>query len=110
VDASPPEAGAGYTVSAEQLAAAARKIHDAAEDSRRAVRDIKSTTVSSPDFGTRHTRWFADYAKGIEKLGAGAEAMCATLTAFAGQLGAAGRGYAAKEAKNAAALRRTGPR
>lgn len=87
----------GYTTSTHGMSSAAGKIHDAAEDSQQAVKDLKPTKLADKEFGTKHTQWFADYSKAIEALGAGSDAMCANLSAFAGQLGGAGRAYASAD-------------
>jgi len=71
-----------------------RAITTAAEDARGDVEDLRQTGLSDVEFGTAHTEHFADYSAAIEQLGAGAQAMCVNLTAFAGQLGGAGTSYA----------------
>lgn len=80
---------------------AARTIHDTAEDSQRDVRELKPTKLSDREFGNKHTQHFADYSNAIEQLGTGADAMCANLVAFAGQIGGAGQTYAAGDSRNA---------
>src|SRR2546426_2493996 len=87
----------GYTTSTDGMSSAARNIHDTAEDAEGVVQDLKPTKLADKDFGTKHVQWFADYAKAIDQLGAGSDAMCANLMAFAGQLGGAGRAYSSAD-------------
>jgi hypothetical protein len=94
---SPPS---GYTASADGMNSAARAIHDAAEDSQHDVRELKPTKLADREFGTKHTQWFADYSSAVERLGSGAEAMCANLVAFSSQIGGAGQTYAAGDSRN----------
>ena len=101
-------APSGYKTSSDGMSSAARTIHDTAEDAQREVKDLKPTKLTDKNFGVKHTQWFADYSKAIETLGAGADAMCANITAFAGQLGGAGADYAANDARNAQNVRQSG--
>lgn len=90
----PPD---GYTTDTGGMSGAGRTISDAAEDARGEVEDLQPTELTDAEFGQKHTQYHADYAKAIEELGQGAVAMCDTLMAFAGQIGAAGQQYASTE-------------
>jgi hypothetical protein len=100
----------GYTASSDGMSAAARTIHDAAEDSQQDVRDLKPTKMSEQEFGKKHTQWFGDFSAAIEQLGTGADAMCANLVAFSGQIGGAGQNYAATDARNTQTVSQSGQR
>lgn len=78
----------------------ARTIHDAAEDSQQDVRELKPTKMTAQDFGTKHGQWHGDFSAAVDQLGTGADAMCANLIAFAGQISGAGQDYAATDARN----------
>lgn len=101
----PPE---GYTADTDSMSSQATAINDGAEDAQNDVKDLKPTKVGEADFGTKHTQWHKDYAAGIDKLGAGAEAMCTNLIAFAGQIGSAGKTYSAAEESQASAATESG--
>lgn len=101
-------APSGYRTSTDGMNSAARTIHDSAEDAQHDVQGLKPTTMTDREFGTKHTQWFADYSKAIDQLGAGADAMCANLTAFAGQISGAGASYAASDTQNAQTVSQSG--
>jgi hypothetical protein len=90
------------------MSTAARTIHDSAEDAQRDTKDLKPTKMTDKEFGVKHTQWFADYSKAIDQLGAGSDAMCGNLTAFAGELGGAGAAYAANDSQNAQTVSNSG--
>ena len=98
----------GYQTSADGMSSAARRIHDGAEDSQRAVQDLKPTRLTDKEFGTKHTQWFAAYAKAVEQLGAGSNAMCANLIGFSGQLSGAGAAYSSNDGHNAQTVSQSG--
>ncbi|HEV2784723.1 MAG TPA: hypothetical protein VGX25_35510 [Actinophytocola sp.] len=79
------------------MSSSARAITTAAEDAQSDTEDLQQTRLSEDEFGREHTEHFADYAAAIGQFGAGAQAMCANLIAFAGQLGGAGASYASNE-------------
>lgn len=90
----PPE---GYTASTDSMSSSARTITTEAENARGETDDLQPTELSEDEFGTAHTEHYAAYAAAIEQFGAGAQAMCDNLIAFAGQLGGAGQAYAATD-------------
>jgi hypothetical protein len=105
VNTPPPGTGvnapAGYTASTDAMSSNARVIRDAAEDSQDAVRELKPTRMTDREFGNKHTAAFADFSASIDRLGTGADAMCANLTQFATQIGGASQAYAANDAQSA---------
>ncbi|HEV2781457.1 MAG TPA: hypothetical protein VGX25_18910 [Actinophytocola sp.] len=98
----------GYRTSTDGMSSAARTIHDAAEDSQEDVRELKPTKMTDREFGTKHVQWHADFAKAIDELGAGADAMCANLMGFASQISGAGADYAATDSRNAQTVNQSG--
>jgi hypothetical protein len=98
----------GYQTSTDGMSSAARKIHDAAEDSQGDIKGLHPTKLADKDFGTKHTQWYADYAASIDALGAGSDAMCTNLSAFSGQLGGAAGSYSANDGSSAASLSQSG--
>lgn len=101
----PPD---GYTASTDSMSSSGRAITTAAEDARGDTEDLQPTQLSDADFGTAHTDCFADYSAAIEQLGAGAQAMCENLIAFAGQLGGAAESYAGTEQAGVQTLNASG--
>jgi hypothetical protein len=101
-------APSGYKTSTDGMSSAAKTIHDTAEDAQGEVKDLKPTKMTDKEFGVKHTQWFGDYSKAIDALGAGADAMCGNLTAFAGELGGAGATYAATDNQNAQTVSNSG--
>jgi hypothetical protein len=90
----PPD---GYTTSTDAMSSSGRAITTAAEDAQDDTEDLQPTQLTDAEFGTAHTEHFAGYSAAIEQLGTGAQAMCANLISFAGQLGGAGQAYADHE-------------
>jgi len=101
-------APSGYRTSTDGMSSAARTINDTAEDAQQEVKDLKPAKVTDKDFGTKHTQWFGDFSKAVEALGTGSDAMCANLTAFAGQISGASARYAATDQQNSQNLSQSG--
>lgn len=93
--------GAGYEVSDERLRSAARTVLRAVDDARRYVTCLAPVTLDSQHFGRRHTHFHADYAEAVQRLAAGASAMCASMVDFAAGLADAGQRYADTDAQAA---------
>ncbi|GAB3436722.1 hypothetical protein [Actinophytocola sediminis] len=90
----PPD---GYTTDTDQMSSSGRNINNAAEDAQDEIEDLSQTDLTGEEFGTAHTEKHTDYAAAIQLLGEGANAMCANLMSFAGQLGGAGETYSSGE-------------
>src|SRR6266540_5750454 len=101
----PPE---GYSASTDSMSSSARAITTAAEDTRGDTDDLQPTALSEAEFGPKHTEHFAAYAEAVEKFGAGAQAMCDNLIAFAGQVGGAGQAYAGTDQSAAGTVTASG--
>lgn len=94
-EVAPPD---GYTADTGQMSSAVRNISNAAEDAKGEVDEIQHTELTGADFGVKHTQKHADYAAAIERIGKGATEMCDNLSAFASEIGVAGKTYSDTEA------------
>lgn len=92
---------AGFEVSDDRVRSAARTIRCAVDDVQPHVTGLAPVTVASQHFGRSHTHHQADYARAVERLAAGATAMCASMAELAARLADAGQRYADTDARSA---------
>jgi hypothetical protein len=85
----------GYKTDTGSMSSSSRTIHTKAEDAKGEIDDVKPAVTKAEEFGTHkdHQSYQKDYAAAFDQFGAGCEAMCANLMAFAGQLGGTATSY-----------------
>lgn len=98
----------GYTTDTDQMGTSGRNINNAAEDAQGEVEDLAETELSAEEFGKAHSDKHGDYSAAIQLLGEGANAMCANLMSFAGQLGGAGQTYSSGESSATSTVNASG--
>ncbi|GAA1244403.1 hypothetical protein GCM10009676_32730 [Prauserella halophila] len=98
----------GYTADQGSMSNQATRISDAAASAQEDVSDVGTSNVGENGFGKAHADFSGDYTAGIQTIGEAAQAMCSSLTSFAGTIGAAAQQYGSAEDSQAQAASQAG--
>jgi hypothetical protein len=98
----------GYTTSGEAMMRAQARVEQAADAPASEASRVAPTKLTAQDFGDGHQARFDGYRAGFDEIGAAMKGFSTALTNLAGDIGSAGRSYAAAESDTAAATRQAG--